>query len=71
VVNLARLGELYPEGGEVTVEGLVAKGAVRPNCPVKILGNGEISVAVQVQVNRFSSSAKEKIIAAGGSADEL
>jgi large subunit ribosomal protein L15 len=71
VVNLARLAELYPEGGEVTVEGLVDKGAVRPNRPVKILGNGEISVAVQVQVNRFSSSAKEKIVAAGGSADEL
>ncbi|MGI8328552.1 50S ribosomal protein L15 [Actinomadura scrupuli] len=71
VVNLGRLAELYPEGGEVTVEGLVAKGAVRPNQPVKILGNGEISVAVQVKVNRFSSSAKEKIVAVGGSADEL
>jgi large subunit ribosomal protein L15 len=71
VVNLARLGELYPEGGEVTVESLVAKGAVRPGRPVKILGTGEISVAVQVKVNRFSSSAKGKIIAAGGSADEL
>jgi large subunit ribosomal protein L15 len=71
VVNLGRLGELYPEGGEVTVEGLVAKGAVRPGHPVKILGTGEISVAVQVKVNRFSSSAKEKIVAAGGSADEL
>jgi large subunit ribosomal protein L15 len=71
VVNLGRLGELYPEGGEVTVEGLVAKGAVRPGRPVKILGTGKISVAVQVKVNRFSSSAKEKIVAAGGSADEL
>jgi large subunit ribosomal protein L15 len=70
-VNLGRLGELYPEGGEVTVEGLVAKGAVRPGRPVKILGTGKISVAVQVKVNRFSSSAKEKIVAAGGSADEL
>jgi large subunit ribosomal protein L15 len=70
VVNLARLVELYPDGGEVTVEGLVARGAVRPNRPVKILGNGEISVAVQVKVDRFSSSAKEKIVAAGGSADQ-
>jgi large subunit ribosomal protein L15 len=71
VVNLGRLAELFPEGGEVTVEGLVAKGAVRPNQPVKILGNGEISVAVQVKVNRFSTSAKEKIAAVGGSAEEL
>jgi large subunit ribosomal protein L15 len=71
VVNLGRLAELYPEGGEVTVEDLVAKGAVRPNRPVKILGEGEISVAVQVTVNRFSSAAKEKIVAVGGSADEV
>ena len=71
VVNLDRLSELYPEGGEVTVEGLVAKGAVRKNQPVKVLGTGEISVAVQVSVNAFSSSAKEKITAAGGTVTEL
>ena len=67
VVNLDRLGELFPEGGTVTVEDLVAKGAVRKNQPVKVLGQGDISVAVQVSADAFSSSAKEKIEAAGGS----
>ncbi|GHC69967.1 50S ribosomal protein L15 [Nocardiopsis terrae] len=71
VVNLDRLSELYPEGGEVTVEGLVAKGAVRKNQPVKVLGTGEITVAVQVSANAFSGSAKEKITAAGGTVTEL
>jgi large subunit ribosomal protein L15 len=67
VVNLDRLGELFPEGGTVTVADLVAKGAVRKNQPVKVLGQGDISVAVQVSADAFSSSAKEKIEAAGGS----
>ncbi|AFR06411.1 MULTISPECIES: 50S ribosomal protein L15 [Nocardiopsis] len=71
VVNLDRLSELYPEGGEVTVEDLVAKGAVRKNQLVKVLGTGEITVAVQVSANAFSASAKEKIAAAGGSVTEL
>ncbi|MFF4773171.1 50S ribosomal protein L15 [Microtetraspora fusca] len=71
VVNLDKLGELYPEGGEVTVEGLVAKGAVRKNQLVKVLGTGEISVALNVKVHAFSASAKEKITAAGGSVSEL
>lgn len=68
VVNLDRLSALYPEGGEVTVEDLVAKGAVRDGFPVKVLGTGEIGVAVTVTVHAFSASAKEKIEAAGGSA---
>ncbi|WP_051713229.1 50S ribosomal protein L15 [Spirillospora albida] len=71
VVNLDKLAELYPSGGEVTAEDLAAKGAVRRGRPVKILGTGEISAAVQVKVHAFSKSAKEKIVAAGGSADEL
>jgi large subunit ribosomal protein L15 len=71
VVNLGRLAELYPEGGEVTPEDLVAKGAVRSGRPVKILGTGDISVTVQVKANAFSSSAKEKITGAGGSVEEL
>ena len=71
VVNLDRLGELFPEGGTVSVEDLVAKGAVRKGQPVKVLGQGDISVAVQVTANRFSGSAKEKIAAAGGTATEL
>ena len=68
VVNLDRLAALYPDGGDVTVEDLVAKGAVRDGHPVKILGTGAIEVAVTVTVDRFSGTAKEKIEAAGGSA---
>ena len=68
VVNLDRLGELFPEGGSVTVADLVAKGAVRKGQPVKVLGQGDISVAVQVSVDAYSSSAKAKIEAAGGTA---
>ncbi|MFI6320808.1 50S ribosomal protein L15 [Nonomuraea sp. NPDC050556] len=71
VVNLDKLGELFPEGGEVTVEALVARGAARKNQPVKILGTGDISVAVNVKAHAFSGSAKEKIAAAGGSVTEL
>ncbi|MBO4253013.1 50S ribosomal protein L15 [Streptomyces sp. NPDC002144] len=71
VVNLDKLASLYPEGGEVTVEGLVAKGAVRKNALVKVLGQGEISVALQVTVDAVSGSAKEKITAAGGTVTEL
>ncbi|WP_214108786.1 50S ribosomal protein L15 [Acrocarpospora catenulata] len=71
VVNLERLGELFPAGGEVTVDGLVEAGAVRKNQPVKVLGTGELSVALNVQAHAFSTSAKEKIVAAGGSVSEL
>ncbi|ACV08270.1 50S ribosomal protein L15 [Jonesia denitrificans] len=66
VVNLDKLSELYPEGGAVTVDDLVAKGAVRKNKPVKVLGTGEISVKLEVTVDAVSSSAQEKIQAAGG-----
>ncbi|WP_411732475.1 50S ribosomal protein L15 [Paeniglutamicibacter sp.] len=71
VVNLDKISELFPEGGDVTVEALIAKGAVRKNEPVKVLGSGELTVKVDVKVNAFSSSAAEKIVAAGGSAVEL
>ena len=71
VVNLDRINDLFPEGGDVTVPDLVAKGAVRNDRPVKVLGQGEISVAVQVTAHRFSASAKDKITAAGGTANEL
>jgi large subunit ribosomal protein L15 len=70
VVNLDRIGSLFPEGGTVTVEDLVAKGAVRKDQPVKVLGQGDLSVAVQVTADKFSGSAKEKIAAAGGSTTE-
>ena len=68
VVNLDKLSSLYPTGGDVTVEDLVAKGAVRDGHLVKVLGSGEITVAVNVTADAFSGSAKEKIEAAGGSA---
>jgi large subunit ribosomal protein L15 len=71
VVNLDRLGALFPDGGAVTVADLVARGAVRKGQPVKVLGDGEITVSVQVTADKFSASAKEKIAAAGGSATEL
>ena len=67
VVNVATINKLFPEGGDVTVSDLVAKGAVRSGQPVKVLGQGEISVAVTVTANKFSSSARDKIDAAGGS----
>ncbi|PUA81691.1 50S ribosomal protein L15 [Nocardioides currus] len=68
VVNLDKLSELFPQGGAVSVEDLVTKGAVRKGQPVKVLGQGDITVAVQVSADAFSGSAKEKIEAAGGSA---
>ncbi|GAA2940416.1 50S ribosomal protein L15 [Streptomyces sp. NPDC003016] len=71
VVNLDKLADLYPQGGEVTVADLVAKGAVRKNQLVKVLGAGEISVALTVTVDAVSASAKEKIAAAGGTVTEL
>ena len=71
VVNLDRINALFPEGGEVNPAALVAKGAVRKGAPVKVLGQGELTVAVQVSAEKFSASAREKIAAAGGSATEL
>ena len=67
VVNLDRLAELYPSGGDVTISDLVAKGAVRKNEKVKVLGTGEIAVKLNVAVDKVSSSAEQKIVAAGGS----
>ncbi len=71
VVNLDRINDLFPEGGTVGVDELVAKGAVREGHPVKVLGQGEITVAVQASAQAFSASAKEKIEAAGGSTTVL
>jgi large subunit ribosomal protein L15 len=67
VVNLDRLSSLFPDGGEVTPETLVARGAVRSGSPVKVLGGGEVTSAVQVTAHAFSASARTKIEAAGGS----
>ena len=71
VVNLDRLGELFPDGGTVGVPDLVARGAVRKGEKVKVLGTGDISVKVDVTADKFSASAKDKIAAAGGSTTEL
>ncbi|MDR5698385.1 50S ribosomal protein L15 [Agromyces aerolatus] len=67
VVNLGKLAELYPQGGDVTVADLVAKGAVRKNERVKVLGNGDLQVKLNVSVDKVSGSAEQKIVAAGGS----
>ena len=71
IVNLDRLSALFPEGGTVDVADLVAAGAVRDGHLVKVLGTGDISVALQVSAHAFSGSAKEKIAAAGGSATQI
>jgi large subunit ribosomal protein L15 len=67
VVNLGALAELYPKGGDVTIADLVAKGAVRNNEKVKVLGDGDIAVKLSVTVDKVSRSAEQKIVAAGGS----
>jgi large subunit ribosomal protein L15 len=71
VVNLERLAELYPDGGQVRVEDLAARGAVRREQPVKILGSGELSVALDITAHAFSATARDKIVAAGGTATQL
>jgi len=68
VVNTSRLAELYPQGGEVTPADLVARGAVRKGELVKVLGTGDLGIALRVTAHAFSASAKEKITAAGGTA---
>jgi large subunit ribosomal protein L15 len=72
VVNLDRLAELFPNGGEVTPESLVSAGAVRKNSLVKVLGNGDLGgITLSVSAHAFSGTAKDKIAAAGGSVTEL
>ena len=70
VVNVAALAELFPQGGEITVADLVAKGAVRDGYPVNVLGDGEVSAAYTIKGVKASASAKSKIEAAGGSVSE-
>lgn len=70
VVNLDDLARLFPDGGEVVVDDLVAKGAVRARRRVKVLGTGSVSVALNVTADAFSGSARTKLAAAGGSATE-
>lgn len=70
VVNVGDLAKAFPEGGDITVADIVAKGLVRPKNPVKVLGEGDITVKLNVTAQKFSGSAKEKIEAAGGSVTE-
>jgi large subunit ribosomal protein L15 len=71
IVNVGDISRLFPEGGAIGVAELVAKGAVRKNSLVKVLGDGELTVKVDVSAHKFSGSAREKITAAGGSATEV
>ena len=71
VVNVGDINKLFPKGGDVGVDELVASGAVRKNSLVKVLGDGKLTVKVNVTAHKFSGSAREKITAAGGSATEL
>jgi large subunit ribosomal protein L15 len=71
IVNVGDISRLFPEGGAIGVAELVAKGAVRKNSLVKVLGDGELTVKVDVSAHKFSGSAREKISAAGGSATEV
>ena len=66
VVNLDKIEQLFPEGGDVTVEDLVSKGAVRAGKPVKVLGQGEITQKFNITVDKWSASAEAKITQAGG-----
>jgi len=70
VVNVGDIARLFPEGGTIGVAELVAAGAVRKNRVVKVLGNGELNVKVDVTADKFTGSAKEKIAAAGGTTTE-
>ncbi|MCX6404256.1 MAG: 50S ribosomal protein L15 [Actinobacteria bacterium] len=71
VVNVAQINALFPQGGDITILDLVKAGAVRKGELVKVLGQGDISVAVNVTANAFSDSAKSKIAAAGGTATTI
>jgi len=71
VVNVGDLARLFPQGGTIGVDELVAAGAVRKNKLVKVLGDGDLSVKVDITADKFTASAKEKIAAAGGSVTEL
>jgi large subunit ribosomal protein L15 len=71
IVNVGDINRLFPQGGSIGVDELVAKGAVRKNSLVKVLGDGKLTVKADVTAHKFSGSAREKITAAGGTATEL
>ncbi|MBY0441771.1 MAG: 50S ribosomal protein L15 [Mycobacteriaceae bacterium] len=71
VVNVGDINRLFPQGGVIGIDDLVAKGAVRKNTLVKVLGDGKLTVNVNVTAHKFSDSARAKISATGGSVTEL
>lgn len=71
-VNIGRIGEIFEAGSTVDEAALVEKGLIRKNGgPVKILGDGDIKVALTLKANKYSKGALEKIKAAGGTAEVL
>jgi large subunit ribosomal protein L15 len=71
VVNLDTLGERFEAGATVTPELLRERGVVRSKGQIKVLGRGDIAVALTVRAHKFSGKAAEKIAAAGGAAEVL
>jgi len=71
VVNVGKLAELFPEGGDVSPEAMVAKGAARKGELIKVLGTGDVAVALRVTAHKFSATAKDKLTTAGGTATEI
>lgn len=71
VVNLKTLERYFNAGEEVNPESLLEKGLVKKGMPVKVLGDGELRKALVIKAHAFSKSAKEKILAAGGSFEEI
>lgn len=71
-VNISSLEKVFEDGAVVTIDALIEKGLIKKALDgVKVLGNGEITKKLTVQVNAFSESAKQKIEAAGGKAEEV
>jgi len=71
VVNLDALAEVFEAGTAVTPELLRERGLVRSSSPIKVLGRGEISKGLTVRAHKFSGSAAQKIVAAGGTAEVI
>ena len=71
-INLNTISKLYEKDNEISPETLVEKNVLKDTkSPIKILGDGEINFPVKVTAHKFSRSAKDKIIAAGGTIQEL
>lgn len=71
IINVEKLG-VIPENTEVTLESLMELKIVTSNDgPLKILGNGELNIPLQVKAAAFTASAKQKIEAAGGSCEVI